>query len=96
MTITELIDEYNLSDDDIRWSLSMRIAESLAILLNEEGVPAVARKLWSGEIGDELYDIVERWIRVRGENLERTILDEGHMRDELSQMSVDAINRRQN
>lgn len=96
MTITELLKEYNLSDDDIRWSLSLRMAESMAIRLDEDGVEALGRKLWSGEVGDELYDMVESWIRDRGENLSRAILDEGHLRDELSQMTVDRINRRQN
>lgn len=96
MTITELLKEYNLSDDDIRWSLSLRMAESMAIRLDEDGVEALGRKLWSGEVGDELYDMVESWIRDRGESLSRAILDEGHLRDELSQMTVDRINRRQN
>lgn len=96
MTIDELLREYDLSDDDIRWSLSLRMAETMALQLEEEGLEGVARRLWSGETADALYDPVERWIRSRGDHLERGILDEGHLRDELSGMNADRISRRRN
>lgn len=96
MTLDELLREYDLSDDDIRWSLSLRMAESMALLLEQEGLEAVARRFWSGETADALYDLVERWIRGRGDQLERGILDEGHLRDELSGMTADRISRRRN
>lgn len=95
MTIRELLDEYNLADDDIRWSLCMRMAESFAVLLVDEGPEALAQRLWAGSIGDELYDMEERWMRDRGDRFSRTILDEGHLRDELSGMDLDRIKRRQ-
>ncbi len=96
MTIEELLHEYNLADDDIRWSLSLQMAETLAIRIQDDGIESAARFFWSGEAADALYDIVERWIRDRGDGLSRGILDEGHLRDELSRMTLDRINRRQN
>ncbi len=95
MTIHELLDEYNLATDDIRWSLCLRITESIVHKLENEGSEGLTRKLWSGNTGDELYDMEERWTRDRGDRLNRAILDEGHLRDELSQMVLDKINRRQ-
>lgn len=94
MTIHELLDEYNLADDDVRWSLCLRLTESLIHKLESEGPDAVTRELWTGNTGDYLYDMVERWTRDRGDRLKRAILDEGHLRDELSVMSLDRINRR--
>jgi hypothetical protein len=94
MTIHELLDEYNLEPDDIRWSLCLRLTESLVQKLELEGPESVSRDLWSGKIGDDLYDMEERWTRDRGDRLNRSILDEGHLRDELSQISLDRINRR--
>jgi hypothetical protein len=95
MTIHELLDEYNLEPDDIRWSLCLRLTESIVQKLEIEGPEAVSRDLWSGKIGDDLYDMEERWTRDRGDRLNRSILDEGHLRDELSKISLDRINRRQ-
>lgn len=95
MNIHELLDEYNLEPDDIRWSMCLQLTESIVTRLEAEGPLGVTRELWSGNIGDELYDIEERWVRDRGDRLNRTVLDEGHLRDELSQMSLDKINRRQ-
>ena len=94
MTIHELLDEYNLATDDVRWSLSLRMTESIISILENDGPENLARKLWSGEIADELYDMEERWMRDRNDRLGRHILDEGHLRDELSGMDMDRINRR--
>ena len=96
MTLHELLDEYNLVTDDIRWSLCLRLTELLIHKLETEGPDAVTRELWSGNIGDDLYDMEERWTRDRGERLERAVLDEGHLRDELAVMTLDRINRRRN
>lgn len=95
MNIHELLDEYNLEPDDIRWSLCLQLTESIVNKLETEGPLLVTRDFWSGNIGDKLYDLEERWIRDRGDRLSRAILDEGHLRDELSQISLDRINRQQ-
>ena len=94
MTLQSLLDEYNLTDDDIRWSLSLRMAESFAVQLDDDGPEAIARIIWSGELEDRLYDMLDRWIRERGESLSRGVLDEGHLRDELAGMDADRIRRR--
>ena len=93
MTVTELLDEYNLSMDDVRWSLANRMAESIAHSIKIEGTDAVALQIWSGTIGDALYDMEERWLRERDDRLARSILDEGHLRDELSGMVLDKAKR---
>ena len=93
MTLNELLDEYNLSDDDVRWSLSRMTAERLRYLLDHEGAEALTDFIWSGGLGDELYDMEERWARNRRDRLERGILDEGHLRDELAGFVLDRVNR---
>lgn len=95
MTIHELLDEYNLTTDDIRWSLCLRLTESIIHTLENQGPEALVRELWSGNIGDTLYNLEERWTQDRGDRLKRAVLDEGHLRDELSAMSLDRINRQQ-
>ena len=57
MTIKNLLDEYNLSDDDIRWSLSKITAERIRHLLEEGDTEALIDHIWSGGLGDELYDM---------------------------------------
>ena len=95
MTIHELLEEYNLTTDDIRWSLCRQFSESIIHTLSRKGPEELIRELWSGETGDMLYDMEERWIRDRADRLKRSILDEGHLRDELSLMVLDRINRLQ-
>jgi len=96
MTIHELFAEYNLDADDVRWSLCMRLTQSIVQTLTDEGAEKLARRLWTGELGDELYDMEERWMRRQADRLERKVLDEGHLRDELSEMVLEKIKRRQN
>lgn len=96
MTIHELFDEYNLDADDVRWSLCTRLTQSIVHTLTVEGTEALTRLLWSGELGDELYDMEERWSRKQTERLERKFLDEGHLRDDLHEMVLDKIRRQQN
>lgn len=95
MTLNKLLKEYNLSDDDIRWSLSLIAAERIRHLLDGDGIEGLTDQIWSGNLGDELYDMEERWFRDRRDRFERGILDEGHLRDELSGFSLDRINRPQ-
>jgi hypothetical protein len=96
MTIHELFNEYNLDADDVRWSLCTRLTQSIVHTLTAEDPVALTRLLWSGEIGDELYDMEERWSRKQTERLERKLLDEGHLRDDLHEMVLDKIRRQQN
>jgi hypothetical protein len=95
MTIHELLDEYNLTTDDVRWSLCARIAESIRLSLEIDGPEQLVHRLWSGELGDLLYDMEERWIRDSADRLSRRVLDEGHLRDELKQMALDGIRRQE-
>ncbi len=93
MTIHELLREYNLETDDVRWSLCRIMAEQLDTLLKTEGPQALTRRLWSGEIGDELYNMEERWIQTQGDNLSRGKRDEGHLRDDLAVFAADRLKR---
>ncbi|MCG8451556.1 MAG: hypothetical protein MI717_00055 [Spirochaetales bacterium] len=93
MNVNALLEEYGLSTDDVRWSLCCRLTESLMHLAETKGAEGLCQNLWSGALGDELYDMEERWHRDRDDRLSRAVLDEGHLRDELSQMTLDKIKR---
>jgi len=95
MTLNELLKEYNLEIDDIRWSLSKKISFSISEHIKKDNPDYLTGIIWSGELCDQLYDIEERWMRETSENFERGLLDEGHLRDELSEIRADKISRRQ-
>ena len=93
MNVARLMKEYNLETDDIRWSLSCRVSERLMFLHETDGPEALIRDIWSGSLEDTLYNMEERWMNNRDDGLSRGILDEGHLRDEMSQMALDKLNR---
>ena len=79
MTVEEIMDEYDLSIDDLRYYLSYELAESL--LTYEEDPHGLARYLWSGELESRLYNIADRFIDEKKEELQRGLIDEARLRE---------------
>lgn len=75
------MDEYDLAIDDIRWYLSRLKAYSILEL--REDPAELARRIWSGALESELYDLEERYLRDLQDQLERDLIDETIVRDVL-------------
>ena len=74
--------EYDLSIDDIRWFLSMEM--SARLLTYREDPDALAELIWRGTLGDDLYDMEERFLNDAQELLDRDRMDETQIREKLS------------
>jgi len=78
-----LLKEYDLEIDDLRWYLSKQMAERL--LTYREDPLLLTELIWRGTLGDELYDMEERYLRESQEQLDRGVLDETRVREQLNQ-----------
>ena len=92
MTLSTLLDEYNLSLDDIRWYLSKLIADSL--LTSRDGPDNIAHRIWSGSLESELYDLEESYLRRLQDEHSRGITDEPAIREQLEQARLLKLRRR--
>jgi hypothetical protein len=79
MSIASIREEYDLSLDDIRWYLSSAIADS--ILSQRERPEDIVRRIWSGSLEGELYDMEERFLLALQDELDRGLIDESTVRD---------------
>ncbi len=83
VNIRDLLKEYDLEIDDLRWYLSMQMAERL--LTYREEPQLLTELIWRGTLGDELYDMEERYLRESQEQMDRGVLDEPRVREQLNQ-----------
>lgn len=92
MSVTRIQDEYDLSLDDIRWYLSTMIAESL--LSQRESPEAITRRIWSGALESQLYDMEERFVRDLQDELDRGLIDEQKVREHFERARALSYRRR--
>jgi len=85
MKITELLEELDLSLDDIRWFLAVRQTERLLAL--KDSPQEITRLLWSGVLERELYDMEERFLAEQGEALARGRRDQTVVRQLLAEVA---------
>jgi hypothetical protein len=86
MNIKELLKEYGLGIDDIRWFLAGRFAEKL---LSYKDTPAeLTRMIWSGSIENELYNMEEIYIEELQDDLNRDFRDEARIREILNEVNT--------
>ena len=91
MSIMELLKEYGLEIDDVRWYLSKIMAQRL---LSYNGSPGELIKfIWSGELNDQLYNMEERYLQELQDQIDENTLDESHVRDMLSEMDAERRKR---
>ena len=83
VNIRDLLKEYDLEIDDLRWYLSKQMAERL--LTYREDPLLLTELVWRGTLGDELYDMEERYLRESQEQLDRGVLDGSRVREQLNQ-----------
>jgi hypothetical protein len=91
MDLSALLDEYDLSIDDVRWYLASRLTASL--LSHKEEPQELTQRIWAGALERELYDMEERFMRALREDINRGMADEPHVRDILDQIRITKIQR---
>lgn len=92
MRVAELLDDYDLSIDDVRWYLSTVMAHRL--LTYEERPEELAQFIWSGRLADELYNMEERYLASLQDQLDRELMDEPKVREILAEMEAAKRKRR--
>jgi hypothetical protein len=89
--IRELMQEYDLEIDDIRWYLSSRQAERL--LTYREKRRELIRLIWSGSLEGDLYDMEERFLAELQNSLDGGSRDEIQVREILREVVASRENR---
>lgn len=79
MNVTHLLEEYDLTLDDVRWYLSVQEAERL--ISYKETPLDLARELWSGTLEAALYNMEERYLEELAERLGQGITSEQRVRE---------------
>jgi hypothetical protein len=85
MKIAELLEELDLSLDDVRWFLAVRETERLLSL--KERPLELTRLLWSGALERDLYDMEERFLNEQAEALSRGRRDQTAVRQLLAEVA---------
>jgi hypothetical protein len=79
--IESLLKEYDIEIDDIRWFLSVQTAEELLSLQQEPRT--LIERIWSGRLGDQIYQMEERYITSIEDELSRGVIDEAKVREKM-------------
>ena len=82
--ISDLMQEYDLEIDDLRWHLSTVLAQRL--LSFREKRRELARLIWSGSLEEELYDMEERFLAQLQNRLDGGSRDEVQVREILKEV----------
>ncbi len=92
MNIKQLMKEYCLEIDDIRWYLSIIEAENLINKAHDKD--QLISYIWSGELADNLYNMEEIYLDSLQEQIERNITDESNIRDFFSEAEIASLKRK--
>jgi len=79
MMIRQLMIEYNLEINDIRWYLSVQYAGRL--IGYKEDISVLAQLICSKKLEAELYDMEENYVKTLEQDLKRKIIDESKVRE---------------
>ena len=92
MSLDALLEEHDLVLDDIRWYLASRLTESL--LSQAEHPDEIVRRIWSGSLEAELYNMEERFLEDLADEIERGLVDEQVAREHFSTARMLKMRRR--
>ena len=77
--------EYSLELADIRWLISSRLTTSI---LSDSDTPAeIAKRIWSGKLESELYNMEEKFLEDIMLQLKRGLIDETWIREQFAEAS---------
>jgi len=82
LSLVELLKEYDLEVDDIRWYKSFLTAQELLSYVEEHD--ELVQLIWSGKLSDRLHNMEEAYIEELQDHLNRDIIDEAGIREILA------------
>ena len=82
LSLVELLKEYDLEVDDIRWYKSFLTAQELMSYVEEHD--ELVQLIWSGKLSDRLHNMEEAYIEELQDHLNRDIIDEAGIREILA------------
>jgi DNA-binding transcriptional MerR regulator len=85
MKIAALLEELDMTIDDVRWYLALR--ETARLLALKDTPREVTRLLWSGRLERDLYDMEERWLKEMEQAMRRGRRDEAAVRSVLHEVA---------
>ena len=91
MSMQDLVQEYGLEIDDVRWYLSVQHARRL--LEYTQRVKELAEHIWRGELETQLYDMEEEYLRQLQSELDRAVRDEHSIREILNEVVTEKRRR---
>ncbi|MBN2510644.1 MAG: hypothetical protein JXB03_10210 [Spirochaetales bacterium] len=91
MKIQDIIDEYSLEIDDIRWYLSHLLCQKF--LSHKDRPQELTRYIWSGELASALHNMEEQFISDLQDRLDRSLLDEARAREIMREIEAVKKNR---
>ncbi|MFP4430437.1 MAG: hypothetical protein ACOCW6_10015 [Spirochaetota bacterium] len=92
MRLTDYLEEYDISIDDVRWHLSLAEAERLLTYADEP--VALARLIWSGTLESELHNMEEELLKRTQEDLDAGRIDEEKIHLLMEEIRASRISRR--
>lgn len=84
MTVKDLLIEYNLEIDDVRWYMANYMTQKLLSYHREPEL--MAKYIWSGELESDFYNMEEKLLADLQDQLDRNVTDESLLRDLMSEM----------
>ena len=83
--IKDLMREYSLEIDDIRWFVSSQ--QTTSILSYSESPLDITTRIWSGKLEADLYNLEEKYLENISSQLERGLIDEAWIREQFAEAS---------
>ncbi len=84
--VKELMKEYNLSIDDIRWYLSSMMMEKILSL--KAAPEELTKYIWSGQLDTDLYNMEETYLNEIEDSFESSRADESSIREQFAEASA--------
>ena len=83
--INNLLKEYSLEIDDIRWFVSYQ--NTISILSNRDNPNELTKIIWSGKLEADLYNMEEKYLDDIISQFDRGLVDEAWIREQFSEAS---------
>lgn len=91
MDINDLLNEYEITTNDLRWYLSKKLAFSLLEYRNN--LMGLTKYIESGELDVELYYMEEKYLEETQDLMNRGKIDEVNIREVLNEIVILKKNR---
>lgn len=89
--INDLLKEYDLEIDDIRWYVSTQ--KTISILSDSDKPIDITKLIWSGKLEADLYNMEEKYLENIGSQFDRGLVDEAWIREQFSEASESRCRR---